>query len=153
MKNSNLISFIALVGLTFLFTGPVHGQPTLREVLDETQIIDKPECAVITVGFNLRVRYKKHFPFKSGEELRIQLEPIALTPSEKEAITQEESIIPPESEIAAIDQIIYEGGENGDQFLTIFFKHPVSYTVQQGSDFRSIVIKVFLPSTTTPCSP
>jgi hypothetical protein len=152
MKKNNVFSLGTVMWMIFLFAAQAQAQPSLQEMLGETLIVDKEECATVTVSFNLRVRYIKHFPYNSGEELRIHLEPIALTPSERESITQNESILPPESEIAAIDQIVYEGGVNGDQFLTIFFKHAVTYTVQQGSDFRSIVVTVFLPSATAPCS-
>lgn len=153
MKKNIVLALMVVVGFPLVLVGWANARPSMQEVLGEIEITDKEECAIVKVSFNLMVRYKRHFPYKSGEELRIQIEPIAFTESEKEAVGQDESITPPESDIAGIDQVFYEGGDSGQQSLTLFFNHPVSYTVQQGADSRSIVVHVFLPSATLPCEP
>ena len=134
-----------------LFLGAALAQVPRNEILDDVQIEEKTECAHVHIAFNLPVRYTKHFPEKSGNEVRIQLEVLAANPTERDALLRRESLLPPESDVAAIEEIMYEGDYNGAPFLTIFFTHPVRFIVKQGTDFRSIDITVLLPTANAHC--
>ena len=153
MKTHSFLATCSLMLLSLLLGSSTQAQPRLQEVLGDALIIENPECAKVVINFNVKVRYKKHFPPRSGEEVRIQLEPIVFTEDERQAVQHQESLVPPQSEIADIDQITYEGDDIDGAFLVLTFNHPVSYMVEQGKGFNSIEVTVFLPSATVPCAP
>jgi len=145
----------ALCLLVFLagLWGPAGAEPAGDRILDDVRISERGECAVIRVSFHFPVRYQRHFPEKSGEELRVKLLPIAINPDDLEALFRRESFRPPGSEIAPLSEVVYEGDISGGPFLTLRFRHPVQFRVGQGDDYRSLRIAVPLPESSSPCLP
>ena len=115
--------------------------------------MEKTECAAINVGFNLPIRYLKHFPLDSGDELRIRFVPIAISQDDLEALFKREAVRPAPSDLAQLLEVVYEGDVVGGLRLTLLFGHPVQYRVSQGSDFRSVSVAVSLPESSAPCNP
>lgn len=143
---------VALVGL-LLFSSGLQAQPTRDRILDDVQITEDTGCAVIQVGFNFPVRYVKHFPYEFGDELRIQLEAIVISPVDEEALFTRESVKPPSHNFAKLVEIVYEGDIVGGPFLTLLFRYPVAFKVKQGANFRSMIIAVPGPEASEPCLP
>jgi len=142
---------MALVLMIVTWVSPVGAEPTRDRILADIQIEESAECAVINVGFNFPIRYQRHFPAGGGNELRIGLLPISISPDDLKALFERESVRPPESDVAALSEVIYEGDMAGGPFLTLLFRHPVLYEVGQGTDYRSIRVAVRLPEATAPC--
>ena len=109
---------------------------------DDVTITEEAGCAVIRVAFPFRVRYVKHFPYVSGDDLRIQFEPLTVSPADREAVFRRRSVRPPRSQIASLAEVVYEGDVAGGPFLTLFFARPRMFSVKQGADFRSLIIVV-----------
>jgi len=128
-------------------------QPVRDRVLGDIVIEDHAECALVTVGFEFPIRYLRHFPQSAGNELRIQLEPIAVNPQDSSALMKREAVKPSRSEIAPLSEVIYEGDIDGGLYLTLTFAYPVQFKVAQGPDFRSLVVAIPLPETNLPCEP
>jgi hypothetical protein len=122
-------------------------------IVNDVEIKEEGKCAVIRVEFSFPVRYVKHFPYESGDDLRIQIEPIAVSQGDKEALFTRESVRPPPNDIASLLEVVYEGNIEGGPFLTLSFRRPVVFKVEQGTDFRSIIIGVHGPEALEPCSP
>jgi hypothetical protein len=80
---------------------------------NDVTITENGKCAVIRVAFSFPVRYVTHFPHASGDDLRIQFEPIAVSPADREALFTRRSVRPPRSEIASLAQVVYEGNVAG----------------------------------------
>ena len=133
------LGIITLFGV-FLFTASVHGQPIQDRVLDNVTIEDEEEVVIIQVGFSFPVRYVSHFPPDSGDELRIQLTPIAVSVSDFDALFKREAIRPRPHEKLELIEVIYEGDIEGGPYLTLLFEEKTSYRVKQGKDYRSLVI-------------
>lgn len=154
MKIKNF-GWIFLIG--FFWIPLLHAlstaQPVRDRVLADVKIVEKTECAVIHIGLNFPVRYLKHFPLASGDELRIRLVPIAISPDDREALFKRESVRPGPSDLAQLSEVVFEGDVAGGPYLTLLFRHPVQYRVSQGSDFRSILVAVSLPESSAPCEP
>ena len=133
---SGIITFAGL----FLFATVVQGQPIQDRVLDNVTIEEEEEVVVIRVGFSFPVRYISHFPPFSGKELRIHLEPIAVSRADRDAVFKREAIKPRPHEKMEILEVIYEGDIGGGPYLTLLFDETTSYRVKQGKDYRSLVI-------------
>lgn len=115
--------------------------------LNDVTIAEQDGCALIQVKFNFPLRYVKHFPYESGDDLRIQFDPIpiAVPPGEGSALFTRESVRPPRNDIASLIDVIYEGNVEGGPFLTLYFSRPVVFRVKQGADFRSLNIVILGP--------
>jgi len=122
------------------------------QILDEVSLEEHQECRFIEVKFNIPMRYIKHFPFESGTDLRIQLHPLAINPSDESAQFRREYPGTVSSDVADIADVIFEGDVEGGPFLTLYFHNPVSFRVWQGADFRSLVIAIS-DKENTPCDP
>jgi hypothetical protein len=145
------IWIVTLMGLLIL-SGGLSAQPSRDKILSAVEIEEDLSCSVIRIAFNFPVRYVKHFPYESGDELRIQLEPIVISPLDREDLTKRESLSPP-NDFAKLDEVIYEGDIIGGPYLTLLFRHPVTYKVQQGADFRSLIVAVPGPEADELCLP
>ncbi len=106
------------------------------------RVTDHGSCSVIEVGFTLPIRYVRHFPPDKGDELRIKLDPIAVSPVDQPALGMRESLRPVPSGNASLIEVIFEGDMEGGPFLTLDFSRAVSFAVRQGTDFRSLVVAV-----------
>lgn len=120
-------------------------QPTRDRVLGEVEIIEYPEQAQVRVGFSFPVRYEGHFPVTEGDELRIQLSPIAVGRVDRDALFQRESYTPRQPNLAGVTEVLFEGDTRSGFYLTLFFRGTASWDVEQGSDFRSLEVVVHAP--------
>jgi len=122
------------------------------QILDEVSLLEREECRFINVRFNIPMRYIKHFPFESGEDLRIKLDPLAINPTDESAQFRREYPGSVSSEVADIADVIFEGDVEGGPFLALYFHDARSFRVWQGADFRSLVIAIS-GRDRTPCDP
>lgn len=111
-------------------------------VIEDVQIAEDNGCAEVTVSFTLPVRYIRHFPLESGDDLRVQLEPIAAGPAQQEALNTRQKVEPPPSETIGLTDVIYEGDVEGGPYLTFYFSRKTTFKVAQGADFRSLVVMI-----------
>lgn len=144
---------VAVLTVLEIFSAAAMAQTSRNELINNVMITDQKECALIRVEFELPVKYKKHFPESAGKELRVYIDPVISTAEDRQLIERNEYISPPDSDIVAIGEIIYEGADVVEPYLTIYFDHPMQFQVKQGTDFRSVLIAVYLPSSTGQCLP
>ena len=79
-------SLTGIVIGVFFIAQYASAQPTRDRILDDVHIGEKNGCYTIKIAFTFPVRYVRHFPFKKGDELQIQIEPITMGPLEQQAI-------------------------------------------------------------------
>jgi tetratricopeptide (TPR) repeat protein len=108
----------------------------------DVTITERENCAVIRVAFTFVVRLVRHFPQASGDNLRIQFAPVGPRAVDREALFTRRSVRPPRSEIASLAEVVYEGNVVGGPFLTLSFTRPRMFRVEEGRDFRSLIIVV-----------
>jgi hypothetical protein len=75
-----------------------------------------------------------------------------ISPLDEEGLSRRESFSPP-NDFAKLIEVVYEGDIIGGPFLTLLFRYPVDYKVQQGADFRSLIVAVPGPEAAGPCLP
>ncbi len=141
------ICILAIIGVLFLSTRPMAG----RVIIDDVEITDEDGCSRITIMFNFPVQYIQHFPDESGEDLRIQLEPIVTGSQERDALFTHETAYLPTDGVGELQDITYEGDIEGGPYLTLFFRTPVKFSVSQGKNFRSLDVAVSAIGASTPC--
>lgn len=135
-------SLTGLVIGVFLIPLSASAQPTRDRILDDVHIGEKNGCYTIKIAFTFPVRYVRHFPFKKGDELQIQIEPITMGPLERQSMFDRESIKPPHHKNLPLDEVTYEGDVAGGPYLNVYFNEVVNYEVAQGTDFRSILVAI-----------
>lgn len=154
MNSKVSISIVsALLFTLFIWQHDALALATRGKVLRNVTLREADGSVAVSIGFNFPIRYLRHFPPGNGRELRIQLEPIVASREDRVALQQSESIFPPKGNPASVSRLEYEGRNLLEPTITVFFSQSVEYTVEQGSDFRSIVVRVSAPQETGAPSP
>jgi hypothetical protein len=150
---------IALWGLLALLVLPgvcadgLRAQPVRDRILSKVVASEDAGCTTVTVFLNFPVRYVRHFPYSSGDELRIRLDPIAISPGDREFLFRRESMRAPKNERAAISRLEFDGSGPEGPLLVFLFRRDVAFKVAQGSDYRSIVVAIAGPEPSESCTP
>jgi len=131
----------------------VSAQPTTDRVLQDARLLEGDDCTYFQIEFNFPVQYINHFPPNAGDELRIRINPIIVNPQDRSALLLREALSPPESGDLGLLSIIFDGELASGAVLTLQFRRPLSYSVGQGHDFRSVLVGIPGPDRTTPCLP
>jgi hypothetical protein len=142
---------LALAGLVVLLAAALWGstlysQPVRDRILDVIDVEHTMDGTVIRIGMTIPVRYIRHYPYESGNELRIKVLPFDVRTSDRDALHKRESLVPFNDDPPELVEVVYEGDVDGGPFLTLLFDHEVHYEVEQGRDSRSIVVHL-LPVT------
>ncbi len=146
------IAALSILGWAALSTD-VPAQPTTDRVLTDVRVLEGNDCTYFQIEFNFPVQYVNHFPPDAGDELRIQVNPIIVNLQDRAALLLREALSPPESGDLGLLSIIYDGELSSGPVLTLQFRRPLSYSVGQGRDFRSVLVGIPGPDRTTPCLP
>ena len=126
-------------------------QPVTGRILTNAQVFEEEGCFFLRVQFSVPVRYTSHFPEAAGDQIRIMVNPFALTNDDQAARLSREAVRPPYDVDVPVTDISYEGDSPGGPVLLVQFRRPLSYSVGQGSDFRSILIGIPGPERVSPC--
>ena len=142
---------LALAGLVVLLAAALWGstlfsQPVRDHLLDVIDVEHSRDGTVIRIEMTIPVRYIRHYPYESGNELRIKMLPFDVRTSDRDALHKRESLVPFNNDPPELREVVYEGDVDGGPFLTLLFDHEVHYEVEQGRDSRSIVVHL-LPVT------
>jgi hypothetical protein len=117
-------------------------QPVRAQVLADVKIFEQREQIDALISFNFPIRYIRHFPAATGDELQIQFEPMALNADDPQALYHREAIHAMQGNPAEISEVVYEGASVTGFRVTVYFSQPQVYSVAQGEDYRSILLKV-----------
>jgi hypothetical protein len=120
----------------------VGSEPVRKKILDELNVQEGEEVTTIRITLTSPVRYIRHFPYESGEELRIKILLFDVSRDNRKAFFKRETLVPFDSKDLPLDEVIYEGDIESGPYLTLYFSRPVDFEVQQGTDSRSIVIYI-----------
>jgi len=128
----------------------VGSEPVRKKILDQLDIQEGEETTAIHISLTSPVRYIRHFPYESGEELLIKITLFDVSRDNRDAFFGRETLVPFSDEDLPLTEVVYEGDIEGGPYLTLLFSHSVDFEVQQGTDSRSIV--VYTSKTTTEIS-
>lgn len=131
------VLFPAVLFPAVLFTaGPADAQPARGRILEDLRVVDR--C--LRIGFSFPLQYYSHYPARGGDEIRIRLKPLSISPVDRDALARSESGRPPYSDSLPISEILYEGDLDGGPYLTIRFEREIAFEVRQGRSFRSVFV-------------
>ena len=117
-------------------------EPVRKKILDELDVLEGEEVTTIRITLTSPVRYIRHFPYESGEELRIKIMLFDVSRDNRKALFKRETLVPFDSKDLPLNEVIYEGDIESGPYLTLFFSRRVDFEVQQGTDSRSIVVYI-----------
>ena len=132
------ISALILLAAGWAISGP----PARDKIIDSALLDVVGEHTILVVELTFPFRYQSHFPVETGNELRIRISPIRVPASDLDAVFRREGLVPPDADVAAIDEVIYEGDAVGGPHLTVRFTQRVRYQVIPGGDYRSLNIVI-----------
>jgi tetratricopeptide (TPR) repeat protein len=143
IKKSGILLFAVIA---FFVVSPVLSAEV--QILQDIQISEEKESAVIQINLGIPVRYVRHFPPNAGEILQIQLDVLDnKLPSNisKRDIMVRQSLVPPANDLVPLVHVTYEGDVPGGPYVTLRFEYGVEYKVEDGEardDFHSLFIIV-----------
>jgi hypothetical protein len=125
--------------------GLLTALPARAQILDDIEIRADHGIAEVRIGFNLPMRYQKHFPAEHGEILRISFQAIAL--EDPDILRRNEYKKSPPTGLIPAFTITYN--YQGSCYairdpvcLVIQFDKPVSYKVRVGEDDRNFYLYI-----------
>jgi hypothetical protein len=136
------LSRVVLVVIALAAGWVLSGQPARDKIIDSALINVDSGHVILDVRLTFPFRYLSHFPQETGTELRIRIVPVRVPSSDLDAVFRNEGLVPPDAEIAAIDQVLYEGDNPDGPYVTVRFNRPVRYQVIPGNDYRSVNIVI-----------
>lgn len=120
----------------------VESEPVRKKILDRLEVYEDEAVNTLRISLTTRVRYDRHFPYESGQELRIKITPFDISRDNAAAIFERETLVPSSNEDLPLIEVVYEGDIEGGPYLTLFFSRRVEFWVEQGSDSRSILVYI-----------
>lgn len=118
-------------------------QPAGNRAIEEAYVDRSGNCSRINVDFVFPVQYLSHFPSDRGDELQVQLRPLAVANTDIGALIFNEPVRP--SGDLSIEVIRFDYMSDrfpADPYLLLASPHEFSFRVEQGEDFRSLVLFV-----------
>jgi tetratricopeptide (TPR) repeat protein len=115
------------------------------DVLDGIDITHGKEQSTIHIRLSIPVSYKSHVPERSGDLLRIFVEPAPSLGSAENALLGEETIQwSPDKQVPLFD-VTYEGGGFANTSITLRFQKDVEFDIPNTGDFRTIDVVIKHP--------
>lgn len=139
---------LAVLLVSILFLGAADAQPARARIIKQVTVSEQADKTEFNIGFIFPVRYVRHFPTDYGETIEIQLKAVLVSEDDADLLGERESIRLPDASYIPLLDISYEGDLPGGPYLTVRFLKPVAYKVQQGADFRSLLVTVYNNDTT-----
>jgi len=129
----------------------VGSEPVRQKILDNLEVQEGEGVITVRISLTSPVRYIRHFPYESGEELRISIRLFDVSRDNREALFRREALVPFDAAELPLEEVVYEDDfESGGPYLTLLFSRSVDFSVQQGSDSRSVVVFINKPATEIP---
>ncbi len=139
LRNSNFL--VLLFCFAFLPVLDTQAQPAGNRAVDNTEAEIINGCSVITVTFVFPVQYLSHFPKSKGNELRVQFSPLITGQATVLAEISNEAVRLMDDVDVPITRFEYIGGQfTENPYLWLTFSESVYFKVEQGADFRSVIL-------------
>lgn len=135
---SILIGTLVLLLLIYL----VGLMQTPDKVIEDVVVFEENNRAVLQVKFNMPVRYENHFPESRSRFLQIKLRTITLGEVNRNEYINSDAILPGFLEKIPLADLAFEGKVPDGPYLSLRFREPVSYQVQEDVGLRSIFINL-----------
>lgn len=133
--------FMTIACCVLLLNSSAQAQPAGNRAIDNAEVEHQNGCSIITVTFVFPVQYLSHFPKSEGKELRVQLSPLVTGQSNISAEFSDEAVRLMDDIDVPLTRFEYVGAHFAENpYLWLTFSESVYFKVEQGSDFRSLVL-------------
>jgi len=133
--------FLTTVCIALSINLTAHAQPAGNRAIENTEVAHQNGCSIITVTFVFPVQYLSNFPKEKGNELRVQLSPLVTSQSNITAEFSDEAVRLMDDIDVPLTRFEYVGAHSAENpYLWLTFSESVYFKVEQGSDFRSLVL-------------
>ena len=141
---SSLARFARLLcALGYIFTAT--GAQASIDVIDSIDITPGRDHSTIHIRLAIPVSYKSHAPERSGDLLRIFVEPAPSLGSAGDTLLGEQTVQwSPDSQVPLYD-VAYEGGGFANTSIMLRFQKNVDFEIPGSGDFRTIDVIVWHP--------
>lgn len=130
--------------LPFVSPGEAWGQGRASRAMRSLDIQPTAGGWQLELRLEFAIRYLRHSPALKGKLLRILVDPIDIGDRDREDLTLLREILPlPPLRGAPIVELAYEAISPDGPTIELQFTKPVSYEVEQGSDFQTIQILIW----------
>ncbi len=135
---------LAITSLPLVTPGEAWGQGRASRAMRSLELQPTAGGWQLELRLEYAVRYLRHSPALKGKLLRILVDPIDIGDRDREDLTLLREILPlPPLRGAPIVEVAYEAISPDGPTIELQFTRPVSYEVEQGSDFQTIQILIF----------
>lgn len=135
---SSLVSHLAALFMA-LFTSTVNAQ---IDVLDHLDVAHAEGFSTVRIHLNIPVQVKRFAPERSGDFLRIFVEPVATLGAEGDILFGNESIQWSSDERVPLSEVTYESSGFATAVVSLQFEGDVEFEVQPSPDPRQLVVVV-----------
>ncbi len=162
-----LIFLVSIAGSMLIANQQFKAAPVSGRIIEQIDVSDDIHRSEINIRFSFPLRYESHFPKQQGKNIRINFRPIAISALDLDALFKRESMVPHKTDLVPLESVVFESDTLGDEqtnlgqltdierrqkeeelrtesnfYLILSFSRNVAFAVEQGSDFRSIVVYV-----------
>ncbi len=162
-----LLLLIFFCGSVFILNNQFKAAPVSGRILESIEVEDDIHRSQVKIQFSFPIRYESHFPKKDAKTVRINFRPMTISAVDLDALFQRESVIPHRTDLVPLESVVFEAETLGNEqtnlgnlsaserkqkeeelrtesdfYLILSFSRHVAFAVEQGSDFRSIVVYV-----------
>lgn len=149
-SGSLALSVSVAIGVMQLFPTPSHAQSPVRaRILRGIQVEESETGWQVRVEFSYPIRYLQHTPQERGDLIQIELSLLEVGANDTPFASVTESLpVSPDLPIPLVD-VTYDGNVDNRPQVRLFFSRPVKFRVEQGKDFRSLIVVVRRPGEAT----
>ena len=115
-------------------------------VLDTIDVKHSEDFSVITIHMNVGMQYKSHVPEKSGDVLRIRVNPVITVGAESDVLFGNEFLQWSPDDLVPLSEVTYESSGLSTANIVLQFEESVDFEISKGSDFHDLVITVKHPA-------
>ncbi len=144
------LALVVTIGLVWLALPlPAMARQRATRALRSVEVDSAGTGWTLDLEFEFPIRYLRHTPLTPGRTLRIQVDPLDLGDDEMPRGPIRENLPVPRGEPIPVIEIVYDVSIPGEPFVEIQFERAFAFDVDQGKDFRHLVIRAASPDRVT----
>ncbi|HEB90967.1 MAG TPA: tetratricopeptide repeat protein, partial [Deltaproteobacteria bacterium] len=150
-RNLAGLTSVTLIGLLWMaMPAPAAARQRATRALRSVGIETADGGWTLDLEFQFPIRYLRHTPLTPGRTLRIQVDPLDLGDDEMPQGPIRENLPIPRGEPIPLVEIVCDVSVPGEPFVEMQFERTFAFDVEQGKDFRHLVIRVTPPGQARP---
>ena len=135
---NSLVVFLSFLAM-FAVSAVAHAQ---IDVLDAIDVSHSEDYSMISINLNVPVQYKSHIPQKSGDVLRIRVDPVLTLGTEGDILFGNEFLQWSPDKKVPLSEVTYQSSGPSTATIILQFEESVEFEVPKSPASRRLVIRV-----------